>query len=440
MPNQIDALIPERWNEAGLAIFYNKLVFAHRVLVQFEDQAAEKGDVVNFHRVNKRGARRLTNGGSIVIDPLEAEKIPVPLNQHYYDAFKITQRQRTVAFDKVVEEFLVPSIEGIATGFESSLCFLAISKFIGNTVGQLGGLDKTNAKDRMLALEEYFDNIEAPYPRTCGISARTKAILTGVDMFVTANTLGDGGYAMKTAELGQKFGIDYVRGSLIPSIKLTDTAYQQLQVDANDYAVGATVISVTTTPTGINPGDFITFETSSRPYIIQSISGSDITLASPLQDQVDAGSEALAFGGCEVSGDYAAGYAEFINIANAAKPPVRGQFFNVGGIVYCVSRVVGNSVMLDRPLDTDIANNASVGLGPAGDFNPAFIADAIGVVTRPIAKPLSRNVDSAVMDYKGFSMRTTIGMDINTVSDVVLIDLLMGATVLNKDYGALFLG
>jgi hypothetical protein len=44
------------------------------------------------------------------------------------------------------------------------------------------------------------------------------------------------------------------------------------------------------------------------------------------------------------------------------------------------------------------------------------------------------------MDYKGFSMRTTIGMDINTVSDVVLIDLLMGATVLNKDYGALFLG
>ncbi len=189
-------------------------------------------------------------------------------------------------------------------------------------------------------------------------------------------------------------------------------------------------------------GSYITFAESAFPYRVDSATTTEITLATALKDAITDGSafSVVDSGAVNLTAGYVAGWEEEIVVDGFTNDPLVGQLVAIASAVYCVMSYDSGSMLLDRPLDNAVANNDIINLGPAGSYNPSFIADAIGVVSRPLAKPLAKGVDSAVGVYDGIGMRTTIGYDMDEQENIVTIDMLMGAKVIDSSLATILLG
>jgi len=441
MANSIDALKPELWNKYGLALFWEKMVMLHRVSTQYKNELASEGDTVNYHRPKKRTMKR-KGTSNIQRGDVEFDNIPIVLNQHLYDSFELTDRDLAVSFDTIVTETLEPSINAISYGFEKILAYNAITSFLSGAIGDLGGLTKDNAKNYGLQLNQFHNDNYAPYPRTTGLSSDAETIFLDADIFMSAERVGDGGFALREAALGHKLGQDFLRGSAFPSIPATSVTTADGTIDnAAGYPAGTTVITVDTI-TDPADGSYVTFAESPFPYRIASATTTEITLATGLRDAVsDAGAFSIVNSGAvNLVAGYAAGWEEELVIDGFSVAPAVGQLFAMGSAVYMVMEATTTSVLLDRPLDAAVANNAIINLGPAGSYNPSFIADAIAVVSRPLMKPLAKSVDSEVGEHDGISMRTTIGYDMDAQKNIVTIDLLMGVKTIDDALGTVLLG
>lgn len=126
--------------------------------------------------------------------------------------------------------------------------------------------------------------------------------------------------------------------------------------------------------------------------------------------------------------------------STTAKAPQVGQLiaFGTGGSrrTYTVIEATDNGstadLLLDRPLEVAVANDAAAFPGPYGAFNWAFHKDALALVTRPLATPpANRGVDSANAQYNDVSMRVSMQYDIQSQGTVVALDILAGVAVLD---------
>ena len=442
MANSIDAMKPELWNKYGLALFWEKMVMLHRVSRQFKNELASEGDTVNYHKSAKRTVKR-KGTSDIQRGDIDIENIPIVLNQHLYDSFELSDRDMSISFDNLVTETLEPSINAIAYGFEKILAYTAISGFLANSIGRLGGLTNANCKGYGLQLNQFHNDNYAPHPRTTGLSSDAETIFLDADIFISAERVGDGGLALREALLGRKLGQDFMRGAAFPSVPASSiTLAESGTVDLTaGYAVGSTVIACD----AINDpadGSYITFAESPWPYRIASATTTAITLATGLKEAITDGSafSIVESGAIDLTAGYAAGWEESMVIKGVTTAPVVGQLCAIGVSVYMVMEATTTSILLDRPLDLILADDAVMNFGPAGSYNPSFIADAMAVVSRPLAKPLAKNIDSVVGVHDGVSMRTTIGYDMDAQKNVVTIDLLMGTKVTDSDLGTVLLG
>ena len=441
MANSIDALKPEMWNKFGLALFWEKMVMLHRVSRQYKNELATEGDTVNYHKAAKRNVKR-KGANDIQRADVSFTNIPIKLNQHLYDSFELTDRDLSVSFDTIVEETLEPSINAIAYGFEKVLAYTAISGFLSNAIGDLQGLTNANCKGFGLKLNQFHNDNNSPHPRTTGLSSDAETIFLDADIFMSAERVGDGGTALREALLGRKLGQDFMRGSAFPSIPVSSVTTQDGTVDnAAGYAAGTTVITVDTI-TDPADGSYVTFAESPYPYRIASATTTELTLATGLRDAITDGSafSIVESGAINLGAGYAAGWEEPMVIDGVTLAPAVGQLCAIGSDIYMVMEATTTSILLDRPLDNAVADDAVLNFGPAGSYNPSFVADAMAVVSRPLAKPLARSVDSVVGVHDGISMRTTIGYDMDAQKNVVTIDLLMGAKVTDSSLGTVLLG
>jgi len=441
MANSIDAMKPELWNKFGLALFWEKMVMLHRVSRQFKNELASEGDTVNYHKSAKRTVKR-KGTSDIQRGDIDVENIPIVLNQHLYDSFELSDRDMSISFDTLVEETLEPSIKGIAFGFEKVLAYTAISGFLSNAIGRLGGLTNANCKGYGLQLNQFHNDNNAPHPRTTGLSSDAETIFLDADIFISAERVGDGGLALREALLGRKLGQDFIRGSAFPSIPASSVTVVNGIVDLTaGYAAGSTVIACDAI-TDPADGSYITFAESPYPYRIASATTTAITLATGLKDAITDGSafSIVESGAINLSAGYVSSWEEPMVINGVTLAPAVGQLCAIGSAVYMVMEATTTSILFDRPLDALVANGAILNFGPAGSYNPSFVADAIAVVSRPLALPLAKNIDSAVGAHDGISMRTTIGYDMDAQANIVTIDLLMGCALTDSDLGTVLLG
>jgi len=143
---------------------------------------------------------------------------------------------------------------------------------------------------------------------------------------------------------------------------------------------------------------------------------------------------------------YAVGWSKEITVDTFTVAPQVGQMVSFGNVagstVYSiidVNALVG--ITLDRPLDTALADNDKVNIGPMGNYNLAFHRDAIALVVRPLARPKpGTGALSAVVNWNGLSMRATITYDGNKQGHLVTLDMLAGIAVLDTRLGAVLLG
>ena len=139
---------------------------------------------------------------------------------------------------------------------------------------------------------------------------------------------------------------------------------------------------------------------------------------------------------------YAAGWHKEIVVDAFTVAPRVGQMVSFGTAtpVYSILEATTTSILLDRPLDLAIANDATVNIGPAGGYNFAFDRNALALVTRPLALTGNgRGAQMAVAAYEGIGMRVTLAYNATKQGLQVTFDVLMGTKVLNSSLGAVLL-
>lgn len=455
--NDNDAFIPELWAREGLAILEENMVMANLVHRDFEMEVANYGDVVNTRRPGTFQVYRKTDGEAIVKQDATAVNVQVPLDQHFYVTFTITDGEASKSFQDLLQIYLLPGMQSIARGIDRVICG-QVHRFLNTTtVGKLGGLNGTTARDYLLAAREQL-NKQLAYPegRRLVVGPEAETALLKTDLFLKANERGDGGDALREAALGRVLGFDTYMAQNQPGI--SGGADSFTKTVNGDHAIGVNQVAVTEAGDTPEEGSFVVLENEQQVHwCTTGTNDTLLVLDSALRAAVANGKEATVYDSVTVDSGatLAAGYAKGINLTGYAsgKPPQIGQLLAFGTTAstrhtYTIVGAYVNPsdpndtiVWLDRPLEYSVANGASAFPGPVGSMSLAFHRDALALVTRPLALPnSSMGVRAHVASYNDVAMRVTMQYDISTQGTVVCLDILAGVALLDENLGCVILG
>lgn len=443
--NDVSAYIPQLWAQESLAILYENLVVANLVHRDFSDIIASYGDTVNTRRPAKFNALRKGSNDDVTDQDATATNVAVKLDQLVHVSFLLRDADTSKSFKDLVTEFLDPAIKAMAK-FVDQIVIGQFPQFLANSVGGLGLMTSTNVKSYILNARNKQNVLLAPEEGRSLLwtpNGETQAL--NLDIFTTAQNVGDGGIALANAALGRKFGYDNYMSQLCPSVPASAATKVSGAINnAAGYNAGTTSITVDGFSAAIGAGSWLTI--NGVPYRVTSTTGgatpTAIVLAGGLLYAVADNDVVSVVTPTTVTGGYAAGTYTGITLAGGS--PVVGQMISFQGSttqVYMIIRVAGSVVTLDRPLVETLVNGDAANLGPSGDYNFAFNRNAISLVTRPLAMPMQGiGAQSAVISYNGLSMRATLSYDTRSEGTRVNLGMLCGVKVLDTNQGCVLLG
>ncbi len=444
--NENESLIPEVWAQESLEFLEKNMVAGLLVHRDFENEVARAGDVVNTRRPAGFTAKRKTDGDDIVTQDAKAPNIPIRLDQHFHTSFIIYDGEESKSMADLIEFHAQPAISSIAEAIDQVVigeCY----NFIGNSSGRLG-VDVTGPA--LTGARAVLTNNKAPLAgRNLLVTPDSEGVLLNIADFVNANTVGDDGSALREGHLGRKYGFDVFTAQNVPAIAAGNTV-QTGTVDGG-HAAGSTVIDVEgfggILTRGV--GAWVTIAGDNTPQRITAL-GEDtgasetdqITITPGLKNSVVGGAVVTVYtpGRINESTDgYAAGYSKELTVKDFSVKPQVGQLVSLGADYYgAIGETSTTKLTLNRSLDTAAAHEATVAIGPAGQYNFAFHRNAIALVTRPLAMVRAgAGAASAVANYNGLSCRVTIGYDMVKQGHRVTLDILAGIKTLDKRLGCL---
>jgi hypothetical protein len=424
-----------------LTVLYSKVMMPFMVHRDYENKLQKFGDTVNARRPSKLKAYRKDAYANVTDQSIVATNVPIVLNQQIYTSFLIDDRDISLSMLDLSQIYSVVAAEAIGKTVELALMG-QLYQFLDNCSGQLGTISASNIATYMIAARKGLDDRFVPSEDRMlilGTAAESAALNT--TLFTQAYSVGDRGEALQKGVLGQKYGLETYKHALMFNITTPYVAAATTTTAA--VAAGSTVIPVTAV-TNIAVGRWIILE--GIPYYVTAISSLNVTIHRPLQIAMASGDSVQPCNVAAVSnGGNPLGvlYDQYITISGYTTMPQVGQMVTfVGDLTrYAIVDVVGATILLDRPIVNAVADTAVINFGPSGQFNLAFIREAIALVNRPLAAVTpGTGALSAVREAHGLAMRATIAYDSFKGAQRVKLDMLMGIQVLNTDMGQVILG
>lgn len=450
--NDLDAFVPEIWAAESLMILQNNKVASNLVHQDFSDEVAQFGDVINTRRPANFQMQRKGNDDTVVVQDADAPNLPVTLDQHLHTSFLIKDGEESKGFQNLVSTFLEPALISLAQGLDEIVVGMAY-QFLANSIGSLG-VDPT--KSTVLEARKIMNQNQVPQTgRQMVLTPGGEAALLNVDLFLTADKVGDDGTALREASLSRKLGFDMWMDQNTPSVIAGAAANDQTTGAVNlgaGFFKGDTTVVVDGFSSAIANGTWVTFAGDDIPQrVISTIGGgtpTSITFAPGLSAAIADDAVVTAYTGGLVNN--VAGYPvgatpkDGIVVDGFTIAPQTGQLisFNTADDVYsALTAPTTTRVDVNRALKAAIANNDVVGVGPAGDYNFFFHRNAVSLVTRPLAPPLSgTGALASVASANGTSVRVVITYDGDKQGHLVTVDLLAGIEVLDLNLGGVMLG
>ena len=473
--NLLTAFVPEFWAREGLMVLVEELVMANLVYRDFENEIANFGDTVNTRLPGDFVALRKTDIDEVTIQDSIATNVQVVLNQHVHVSFMIKDGQESLAMQDLVETYMRPAMR--ANGNIVDKILLAqFTSFLLQSYGTFGTFNSTNAKDRFLNVRRIFNTKSVPEEnRQFVLTVNSETAVLATDLFLQAQQVGDDGTALREASLGRKFGLNTFKSVFAPSVLESGTSSLAAQLGAVNltagYPVGYASTIVTDGFTGaLTVGQWVSVGTNGTPYRIAAVSNTLgattlITLDRPLttalvDDDVIKGYKVGTVNQSVSPTGFALGWSKYITydggvnlqrgqmisfqttVPAYAAPATPGGGPTITSPIYVIIDTDGTSqFMLDRPLEVALADNDVVNPGPGGEYNFAFIRNALALVTRPLAPPKAGvGALSAIANYNGMAMRATITYSGKRQGHLVTLDFLMGVKVLDYRMGVVIFG
>lgn len=455
--NDNTALIPELWANESLVILEENMVAANLINRDFNSTIAKFGDIVHTRKPGEFTAERKTDADSVVVQDATSTDIQVKLDQHWHTSFLIKDGEETKSFKELRDFYLGPALLSIAQQIDRVILgqFLQF-RVNGAYGGGLGLLTSSTAKADILDTRNGLNKNKAWMSgRNLILTPDSETEILKLDLFTSADKIGDEGTALREASLGRKLGFNIFMAQNMASVgpvTATETAVGAIDLTAG-YAKGATVLVVDTFSGTSLVGEFLTIAGDDTIHQISATSGSptdSITLREGLRRSVvdDAVITTITATGAAV-GAYAIGYAKKINVDGLVDIPQVGQacaFDITDTEVYTIVDVTEISgteadIVLDRPLVVAIANDDTFNPGPVGNYNFAFHRNALTLVNRPLAMPAAgAGALSSVANFNDLSIRVTITYDGNKQGHLVTVDMLAGIKVLEENLGGILYG
>lgn len=463
---QLDPLIPEHWANESLAVLIENMVMGNLVHRDFSKEFAQYGDVVNTRRPGTFTAKRKIDSEDVTVQLATSTNVPVKMNQHFHVSFYIHDGEDTLAFKDLVAEYLSPAVIAMAQGIDRLLIGQVV-QFEANTAGKLGGMTSENAKNYILQTRKIM-NINKAYVtgRNLIVGPDTETTILLDDSFTSAEKVGDEGTALREASLGRKLGFNIFMSQNVPEFTNTDTGTAD-DINNGNIAVGSTVITLTDSQYA-TVGDMITVAGDATPQRVTANNGTneELTITPGLRNVIvdadtvvvyDVGlvkqaSTTVTLGSDGSNTGYREGWHKNIildGLSSVAGVAVgMGIVFGTATVAaasdakYSIIEIVSTdtntaTIVLDRPLDAAIVDNALTSMYPSGNYNLAFHKNAIAFVTRPLKTPRTgTGALSAVVNFDNLAIRACITYSGVKQAHLVTVDLLCGVKILDTDLGA----
>lgn len=447
--NDNTALIPEVWAPEALMTLMSNTVMASLVHRDFSDRVASFGDVVNTSRPADFSGKRKTDNDNVTTQDAVSTNIRVPLDQHFHVSFVIKDGELAKALPDLLERYMEPAARELAESVDRVLAGQS-ARLLTYQVGEPGAVTSLNVDEYVLDADQKLNDNRAPKAgRNLVMSSRFNRAALGAEIVTHADKRGDEGTALREASVGRIYGFDSYMDQNVSHVNYDDAEVEAGVTDGTE-ASGSTVIEATNLIANVTNagGEYITIEGSEKIHVIASATAdttaSDITLTEGVTGAIASGADVVVYMACDVKGAYDAGYSKEVTVDGFAanKGPQVGQLiaFGTGASrhAYTVIAVTKTStteydLLLDRPLDSALADNDLAFPGPAGSRSIAFHREAIALVSRPlIGVPSQNGAASAVANFDGLSMRVVMQYDSQAQGTRVTFDLLCGVAILDE--------
>lgn len=446
--NSIDAFIPEFWAQESLALLEENMVAGNLVHRDFENTLAAFGDTVNTRKPATFTTKRKGVTDNVTVQDANATNIPVVLNQHAHVSFLIRDGEESKSMTSLVEEYLKPAMLA-QSQFIDKVVLGQFAQFYTNSAGRLGN-GAGNIVSNIVDTGKVLNIAKAPMEGRNLIwtpSMHAEALKT--DHFTSAEKSGDAGTALRTASLGKLFNFDNYMCQNMTSLSGSYDTVTGAVNNAAGYPAGSTAITVDGFGAAIAVGTMLKIAGDDTPQRVVSITGATtaVVVTPGLKRAVVDNAVVTVYdpGAVNLSGGYAAGYDGYIAFDGMTNGVKTGSFVSFGlsstAALYTVIDSTSTTILLDRPLEAAVANDAELNVCPPGDYNFAFHRNALALVVRPLALPRSgTGALSGIASYNGLSMRAVITYDGNKQGHLVTLDMLLGVKVLDTALGAVMLG
>lgn len=446
--NDNSALVPELWSREALATLMSNTVMASLVHRDFEDEVASEGDVVNTSRPANFSGKRKTDSDNVTDQDAVSENIRVPLDQHLHVSFVIKDGEMSKALPDLLERYMEPAARELAEKVDQVLAGQS-ARLLANQVGEAGQVTALNVDDYILDAEEKLNDNRAPKSgRYLVFGSRFNRAALGADIVVQADKRGDEGTALREASVGRIYGFDTFMDQNVAHVNIAN-ADNTAGATVSATSAGSTVVETDLAAADAVAGEYITIEGSAYLHRIASsvtarTTESDITLTEAVTEDIASGATVTVYDQATVDGAQVVGYSKEVTLDGytANKGPQVGQIVTFGTgasshsyTVIAVEDLTTTSaeVLLDRPLDSAIADNDAAYVGPQGTRNLAFTRESIALVTRPLASVVpGMGALSNVASFDGLSMRVTMQYESKAQGTRVTFDLLAGVAVLDE--------
>lgn len=450
--NNLDAFFPQLWAQESLAILDENMVIGMLVHRDFENTLARFGDTVNTRQPAEFTAQRKGLNDSVTIQNVTATNVAVKLNQLVHTSFLLRDGEETWAFKDLVTEYLEPAMVAQAR-FVDQVLLGQYAQFIGNGAGKLDGLSSSTAKSYILDARKKMNTNKVPEAgRNLIWTPNSESEVLQLDLFISADKIGDDGTAMREASIGRKLQFNHWMSQNASTIAVSSVDKVTGAINnAAGYAAGTTTFTVDGLSAAIPVNSWLTIAGDMSPLrVVSSVGG-----AAPTAVTVTNGTNYAVVdnavvtlinpGAVNLAAGYAVGYDSTIVVDGFTNTPEAGQLVTFGtdptGPVYSIIRATSTTILLDRPLEVALTDNETVNPGPPGEYNFGFTKNAMALVVRPLAAPRPGvGALSAVVNYNGLAMRATITYDGDKQGHLVTLDMLMGVKTLNSSLGVVLFG
>lgn len=444
--NNNDAFVPELWAQESLMILEANMVAGNLVYRDFEDEIQKFGDVVNTRRPAAFTGKRKVDGDNVTVQDAQSTNVPVTLNQHLHTSFTIYDGEQSKSFKDLIAEYLTPAVVSIAQMVDEIVLAQKYQFLQTNRVGKLG--TALTAATIIAAREKLTSNMCPMGGRNAIFSPTCEGQLLAIDNFVTANTVGDDGTALREGSLGRKYGFQNFTCQNQASIAVGSTIVLGAINNGAGYPAGTTTVAVKTFADDVPVGAWITIAGDMTPHRITAETGdaptTGITFTPALDYAVVDGAVITLYsiGEIDLGAGYLAGWSKAMVTKTFSVAPKKGQLISdVSGNIYgAIGTPTTTSLTLDRPLVATLADSADLCPGPAGEYNFAFHRNAIALVTRPLAlPPAGAGARSFVASYNGLAIRVTMSYSGLSQGTLCTVDLLCGVQTLDTNLGTCIL-